>query len=62
MGLSCSATLVLAFHPYEKAILSFWPISETAVILVSLLISFGIGLVAPIPNVFKTGSRNQDVY
>lgn len=51
----------LAFRPYEKAILSFWPISETAVMIVSLLISSGTGLVALIPNASKTGSWNQDV-
>ena len=61
MGLPCSAMSFLAFRPYEKAILSFWPISETAVMIVSLLISSGTGLVALIPNASKTGSWNQDV-
>lgn len=43
-----------AFHPYEKTILSFWPIFEITIIIVSLLISFGVGLVALISNVSKT--------
>lgn len=37
---------VPAFRPYEQANLLFWPIFETTIIIVSLLISFGRGLVA----------------
>lgn len=52
---------VSASHPYGKANLLFWPIFEIAIIIVSLLISFGKGLVALISNVSKTGSWNWSV-